>query len=162
MLWMQRETIDRLPTSKGILNMGVELGWSSLGGKSFAVWRLGGGNDAARPRTTWHARHGDERVCGDAMRRQGSRAEFSALRSSRLAEPISGWQGDALSRRVGGDFLPPPERRFLYPDTAAALRGMEMNGHRGEGQQSGGVFPMTPDTSGRRCVTSGISFARRS
>ena len=129
---INRETIDRLAAEvKEILNLGVEVGVVIGGGNIFrGVAPAAAGMDRATAdymgmlATVMNAL-----ALQDAMRRQGLKSRvLSALNIEQVAEPYI--RGKAMRYLEEGRvviFAAGTGNPFFTTDTAAALRGMEMN-----------------------------------
>ena len=129
---INRETIDRLAGEvKEILNLGVEVGVVIGGGNIFrGVAPAAAGMDRATAdymgmlATVMNAL-----ALQDAMRRQGLKSRvLSALNIEQVAEPYI--RGKAMRYLEEGRvviFAAGTGNPFFTTDTAAALRGMEMN-----------------------------------
>ena len=129
---INRETIDRLAGEvKEILNLGVEVGVVIGGGNIFrGVAPAAAGMDRATAdymgmlATVMNAL-----ALQDAMRRQGMKSRvLSALNIEQVAEPYI--RGKAMRYLEEGRvviFAAGTGNPFFTTDTAAALRGMEMN-----------------------------------
>jgi uridylate kinase len=129
---INRETIDRITTEvKEILDLGVEVGVVIGGGNIFrGVAPAAAGMDRATAdymgmlATVMNAL-----ALQDAMRRQGLRSRvLSALNIEQVAEPYI--RGKAMRYLEEGRvviFAAGTGNPFFTTDTAAALRGMEMN-----------------------------------
>ena len=129
---INRETIDRIAAEvKEILNLGVEVGVVIGGGNIFrGVAPAAAGMDRATAdymgmlATVMNAL-----ALQDAMRRQGLKSRvLSALNIEQVAEPYI--RGKAMRYLEEGRvviFAAGTGNPFFTTDTAAALRGMEMN-----------------------------------
>jgi uridylate kinase len=129
---INRETIDRITAEvKEILNLGVEVGVVIGGGNIFrGVAPAAAGMDRATAdymgmlATVMNAL-----ALQDAMRRQGLKSRvLSALNIEQVAEPYI--RGKAMRYLEEGRvviFAAGTGNPFFTTDTAAALRGMEMN-----------------------------------
>ena len=129
---INRETIDRITAEvKEILNLGVEVGIVIGGGNIFrGVAPAAAGMDRATAdymgmlATVMNAL-----ALQDAMRRQGLKSRvLSALNIEQVAEPYL--RGKAMRYLEEGRvviFAAGTGNPFFTTDTAAALRGMEMN-----------------------------------
>ncbi|MEO8008302.1 MAG: UMP kinase [Betaproteobacteria bacterium] len=129
---INRETIDRIAAEvKGILNLGIEIGVVIGGGNIFrGVAPAAAGMDRATAdymgmlATVMNAL-----ALQDAMRRQGLKSRvLSALNIEQVAEPYI--RGKAMRYLEQGRvviFAAGTGNPFFTTDTAAALRGMEMN-----------------------------------
>ena len=129
---INRETIDRITTEvKEVLNLGVEVGVVIGGGNIFrGVAPASAGMDRATAdymgmlATVMNAL-----ALQDAMRRQGLKSRvLSALNIEQVAEPYI--RGKAMRYLEEGRvviFAAGTGNPFFTTDTAAALRGMEMN-----------------------------------
>ncbi len=129
---INRETIDRIAAEvKGILNLGIEIGVVIGGGNIFrGVAPAAAGMDRATAdymgmlATVMNAL-----ALQDAMRRQGLKSRvLSALNIEQVAEPYI--RGKAMRYLEQGRvviFAAGTGNPFFNTDTAAALRGMEMN-----------------------------------
>ena len=129
---INRETIDRITTEvKEVLNLGVEVGVVIGGGNIFrGVAPAAAGMDRATAdymgmlATVMNAL-----ALQDAMRRQGLKSRvLSALNIEQVAEPYI--RGKAMRYLEEGRvviFAAGTGNPFFTTDTAAALRGMEMN-----------------------------------
>jgi len=129
---INRETIDRITAEvKEILNLGVEVGIVIGGGNIFrGVAPAAAGMDRATAdymgmlATVMNAL-----ALQDAMRRQGLKSRvLSALNIEQVAEPYI--RGKAMRYLEEGRvvvFAAGTGNPFFTTDTAAALRGMEMN-----------------------------------
>ena len=129
---INRETIDRITAEvKEILNLGVEVGVVIGGGNIFrGVAPAAAGMDRATAdymgmlATVMNAL-----ALQDAMRRQGLKSRvLSALSIEQVAEPYI--RGKAMRYLEEGRvviFAAGTGNPFFTTDTAAALRGMEMN-----------------------------------
>ena len=129
---INRETIDRITSEvKEVLNLGVEVGVVIGGGNIFrGVAPAAAGMDRATAdymgmlATVMNAL-----ALQDAMRRQGLKSRvLSALNIEQVAEPYI--RGKAIRYLEEGRvviFAAGTGNPFFTTDTAAALRGMEMN-----------------------------------
>src|ERR1700704_1425454 len=129
---INRETIDRITAEvKEVLNLGVEVGVVISGGNIFrGVAPAAAGMDRATAdymgmlATVMNAL-----ALQDAMRRQGLKSRvLSALNIEQVAEPYI--RGKAMRYLEEGRvviFAAGTGNPFFTTDTAAALRGMEMN-----------------------------------
>jgi uridylate kinase len=129
---INRETIDRITAEvKEVINLGVEVGVVIGGGNIFrGVAPAAAGMDRATAdymgmlATVMNAL-----ALQDAMRRQGLRSRvLSALNIEQVAEPYI--RGKAMRYLEEGRvviFAAGTGNPFFTTDTAAALRGMEMN-----------------------------------